>query len=70
MKFPPFKTMAEELIPNDTPEIAKLKACESAKDILFTYTEIKNDTGYKHFSDNYKSELEKLYNNLLNGLPF
>ena len=57
--------MAEELIPNDTPEIAKLKACESYAELLLTYDDIFCAVGYKHFSDTYKAELTTLFLNLL-----
>jgi len=61
--------MAEELIPNDTPEIAKLKACKTVTELVVTYELIEESNGYKYFSENYKTELslllDKRYSDLL-----
>jgi len=62
--------MAEkELIPNDTPEIAKLKACKTKAELIIVRKEIVYRNGYEHFSDTYRLELATLFVNLLNELP-
>jgi hypothetical protein len=54
--------MAEkELIPNDTPEIAKLKACKTLSNLMSNYYGILKSKEYKHYSKSYKSELRILY---------
>lgn len=60
----------KELIPNDTPEIAKLKACKTRGDLLKAYFDIEGSKEHKHYSESYKWELFELYLKLQNELPY
>mgnify|MGYP006378531613 FL=1 len=63
--------MAEkELIPNDTPEIAKLKACKTYAELADAHNEILYSKEYKHYSESYKEELKNIYKNILTTLLF
>jgi len=62
--------MAEkELIPNDTPEIAKLKACKTKEELEIANDEIFRDKAYGYYSESYKTELWNLYIKLSSELP-